>query len=70
MNKKIAISGTIALVLVAAAVVAVDVFPSEIKPLTSLDQAGFSNDQIELGHNLTLIGDCTWYGTKQNYKFR
>ena len=59
MNKKIAISGTLAVVLVAAAVVAVDVFPSEIKPLTSLDQAGFSDDQIELGHNLTLIGDCT-----------
>jgi mono/diheme cytochrome c family protein len=36
-----------------------DVFPSEIAPLTQLDRAGISNEQIELGENLTLLGDCS-----------
>lgn len=48
---------SLAAIVVVGAVV-VDVFPRELAPIEQIDQASFSSDQIDLGENLSLLGDC------------
>lgn len=35
-----------------------NVFPGEITPMSEIDRASFSDEQIELGENLAMLGDC------------
>jgi|TARA_B110000503_G_scaffold124432_1_gene190959 mono/diheme cytochrome c family protein len=51
--------GSSAVGIAAAAIILADVFPKEIEPLTQIDQTLFSNEKIEIGQNLALLGDCS-----------
>lgn len=58
MKKWPIITGVSVIVIAAVGAYVANVFPGAIAPVAEIDRAGFSDDQIALGENLALLGDC------------
>lgn len=59
MKKWLVVTGiSVAAIAVVGGYVA-NVFPGEIPPVSQVDRASFSDDRIETGENLALLGDCS-----------
>jgi mono/diheme cytochrome c family protein len=54
---KVATGVSVVAIVVAVGIVA-DVFPSEIAPIDQIDPAQVTDDLIEQGENLAMLGDC------------
>lgn len=58
MMKWLSISAAAVVVIALGGAYAANVFPPELPPVAEVDRSGFSDAQIELGENLSMLGDC------------
>jgi len=59
MKKKLVIVGALGITVAITAAYAANLLPGEIDPISQIDRAAFSDEQIELGENLARLGDCS-----------
>jgi mono/diheme cytochrome c family protein len=58
MKKWLVISGAAAVVILVGGAYAANVFPKELPPVSNVNASSLSDELIEQGENLTMLGDC------------